>query len=332
MRASSTKGPQQFLTRYPATLCGATVCLLLIAGFWSTGTLAPDRIPNYASSRREIIGMALMLIALPSYFAAAAVVIRRHSLALIESLRSQVARSADIDAARDSLRGGGSWQNTWLPGAALGLVMGSLNTSIFEALEDTGALAVHLAISLGQILLWLTIGLFFAVRMNAARTFRRLGDLVELDLFAVDRLQPLARSGLADVMVIAGAVAFTPLQSLDAGFRWYNYQFGLGVAIIASTILLLWPLFSIHRRIRSEKAKQLEVINGLIASVQREDRVESVARLETLLSHRDRIRDLRTWPLSTNLLSRFFLYLIIPPLAWVGAALVERFVDRFLSG
>ena len=58
---------------------------------------------------------------------------------------------------------------------------------------------------------------------------------------------------------------------------------------------------------------------------------EASARLETLLAHRDRLRAVRTWPLSTGLISRVLLYLVIPPLAWAGAAVVERMVDRFLG-
>ena len=55
-------------------------------------------------------------------------------------------------------------------------------------------------------------------------------------------------------------------------------------------------------------------------------------QLESLLAHRDRLREQSTWPLSTALVSRVFLYLIIPPLAWAGAALVELLVDRLIAG
>ena len=234
--------------RYPAACLGTAALVILTFGFWWAGTLSPDELPTYATSRREVIGMALMLIALPAYFMATSILIRRYSLDLIESLRSEVGDPAYVDDARESIRG--ALKKAWIPGVVLGLAMGSFNTSIPEALTATAAPTIHRSITLGQLLLWVTIGVFFAERLNAARTFRRLGGRVEIDLFTLDRLQPLARSGLADVMIIA---------------------------------------------------------------------------------HRDRIQDLRTWLLSANMLSRFFLYLIIPPLAWVGAAIVERFVDQMLN-
>jgi hypothetical protein len=55
-------------------------------------------------------------------------------------------------------------------------------------------------------------------------------------------------------------------------------------------------------------------------------------RLETLLAHRDRLRGARTRPLGTRLLSRALLYLVFPPLAWAGAALVEQALEWALRG
>ena len=37
-----------------------------------------------------------------------------------------------------------------------------------------------------------------------------------------------------------------------------------------------------------------------------------------------------TWPFDTGALTRLSLYLIIPPLTWAGAALIERLVDSAL--
>ncbi|MGD8417313.1 MAG: hypothetical protein PVH91_09665 [Pseudomonadales bacterium] len=40
---------------------------------------------------------------------------------------------------------------------------------------------------------------------------------------------------------------------------------------------------------------------------------------------------LSNWPLDLSLVSRVAVYLVIPPLAWVGAAVVENVVQRFLD-
>ena len=62
------------------------------------------------------------------------------------------------------------------------------------------------------------------------------------------------------------------------------------------------------------------------------DRVEATrlqcrkAGLESLTSHIDRIRGMSSWPVDVGLAARVFGYVIIPPLAWVGAALVENLI------
>jgi hypothetical protein len=179
--------------------------------------------------------------------------------------------------------------------------------------------------------LWLLIGVVLVVGFRASSGFRRLGEVVRFELFRLDRLKPLARSGLLDMLVIAGALAFTPLQSLDAEFRWYNYQFGLLVAGVAALLLVVWPLWPIHVRIRAEKSRRIAAIDALIAGAGEATTRAETVELEALLSHRDRLVNLRAWLFSTDLVSRFLLYLIIPPLAWVGAAIVERVVDRILA-
>ena len=58
---------------------------------------------------------------------------------------------------------------------------------------------------------------------------------------------------------------------------------------------------------------------------------ENLADLEALLSHRDRLHDQPTWPFSTALASRLVFYLVIPPIAWVGAASAEQLVTQWFG-
>ena len=187
---------------------------------------------------------------------------------------------------------------------------------------------------MGQMMMWWLIGLLLGVRVTSARAFRGLAEVVEIDLLRPDRLRPLARAGVVDVVIIAGALLFTPLQSLDAEFRWYNYHFGLVVALPAAAFLLAWPLRPLHARNREERATRLAELERQIATLGADapTDADASARLEALLAHRDRLRAARVWPLSAGLLSRVLLYMVIPPLAWAGAALVERMVDRLLGG
>ena len=319
-----------WIRRFPALVSSALLLGLLITWFAAMGALSPAELPHYARSAREVIGMALMLILLPPYLVAMSIVTRRLSLRLVEELRPLARDPEDCERARQAILDG--WRQALLPGALLGISMGLVNTSPVDAFTTTVGARVHIALMSGQMLLWLAIGLLLSVRFVASRGFRRLGEVIEFELFRLDQLKPLARSGLLDMVVIAGALAFSPLQTLDAEFRWYNYQYGLIVATIASGLLVVWPLTPIHRRIRAEKARRLEELERLLAGEEATPTLAGLSRLETLLAHRDRLQNLRPWLFSTDFVSRFLLYLIIPPLAWVGAAIVERFVDRLLTG
>ena len=59
--------------------------------------------------------------------------------------------------------------------------------------------------------------------------------------------------------------------------------------------------------------------------------IDDLVRMEALLSHRDRIADLSTWPLDVKLASRIALYVVLPPIAWSAAALVEVLIERFIA-
>ena len=317
--------------RYPASATSLAALVLLTVAFWSTGTLLPlpQELPAHATSSRQITGLALMLIFLPAYILAAFFVTSRRSLDLVDQLRPQLPEAHHADAAAAAIRG--ALKTSWRAAVVAGVAMGLANTSPISALTESPTPAIDVSISFGQLFLWLLVGLVGGARVQTARAFSRLGEVVDFDLFHLDRLKPLARSGMIDVVMIAAGLAMTPLQSLDAGFRWYNYSFALMIMVPAAVLLLLLPLLSIHRRIRGERHQQLVHVDALIRDALGAATREAILGLETLLAHRDRLREQRTWLLSTSLLSRLFLYLIIPLVAWAGAAVVETFVGRMIG-
>jgi len=310
---------------------GIATSAALAALFAAAGALfSAEEVPGYGDSPEQITGMALMLIVLPGYLIVAGSIATDRSLTLIEELRGRLPEPGLADRALERVRG--APRRTWVVGLVAGILMGLVNTNPWRAVQSEAA-RIAVPISMGQILLWSLVGLLLARRIASAGAFRELGRVVEIDLLRPDSLRPLARAGMIDVVIIAVALAFTPLQSLDAEFRWYNYRFGLLVALPSSAFLLLWPLQTAHQRMLAARDAALAAVDAALAA-HPEARAdpELLVRLEGLLAHRDRLQGLRTWPLSSALLSRVFLYLVIPPLAWAGAAVVERVVDRLLAG
>jgi hypothetical protein len=96
-------------------------------------------------------------------------------------------------------------------------------------------------------------------------------------------------------------------------------------------LLATWPIWPLHERLAEARRSLLDALNRQIASEPLPDphHPESLARLAPLLSYRREILDVSEWPFDLGTMTRLGLYLIIPPLTWVGAALIERLVDAF---
>ena len=179
----------------------------------------------------------------------------------------------------------------------------------------------------GNVLLWIVVGGLTVSRMQDVLAMRRLGRNLNVDLYNLKALRPIGRSAVVDVLVVMGALAFMPLQSLDAEFNWGNYEAGLFFGLIVSVLIFYLPLSGVHAQIREAKAARLQALQALIDGQDRSD----VVALEALVAHRDRVAHLSSWPVDMSILSRVGFYLIIPPLAWVGAALVETLVQGYIE-
>lgn len=180
---------------------------------------------------------------------------------------------------------------------------------------------------LGNVVLWSVVAFLTAARLRDALAMRRFSRTLTVDLYNLATLRPIGRAAVRDVLVIMGALALMPLQSLDAEFRWVNYQTGLFLGLISSMLFFFLPISGAHERIRSAKDARIGALQRLIDA---QDKNE-VAALEALIAHQERITHLPTWPVDLSVLSRVGFYLIIPPLAWVGAALVDTLVQGYIG-
>ena len=49
-----------------------------------------------------------------------------------------------------------------------------------------------------------------------------------------------------------------------------------------------------------------------------------------MLTYRHEVESTSEWPFDTSVMGRLGIYLVIPPLTWVGAALIEMLLDTVL--
>jgi len=274
----------------------------------------PEEVGLNAQRYSDLI---LLYALIPAYFMAASGFARTRSDVAYASL-SRLLDGADAPDKDDYIKIG------WILGAALlGLGYGIFDMRL-GTIDDFSSLALLWTLKVGNGLVWASVGAIFSWRLCYARLFVDMGDVVRVDLLDMGNLKPLARVASLDVFVTMGAMAMMPLQSVSSEFQWEYYRAGFVFGIPAAIAFLVLPQLGVHRNIR--RCKQLRQVE-LNQQIHQTD-LADVAALEPLLAHRQRIDEMPEWPMDTRALSRVVLYLIVPPLAWVGAAIVEKGVDQ----
>lgn len=202
----------------------------------------------------------------------------------------------------------GTWQNFYFINA---LISGS---------ELAG---IDVAMFFGNCLLWIVVGLMLCWRIGVSRSISKMGESLDLDIYRLDKLQPLGRLATTEFLVVGGAMAFMPLQSLDASIDAENYLPGMAVGIPAAILLFLLPLWGAHRNIMKRKSERLATLFAQQDHISK----DNIAELEPVVAHIDRVKSIPNWPIDVKLITRIFVYVVIAPLAWVCAALVEQMLE-----
>ena len=211
-----------------------------------------------------------------------------------------------------------------LPGAVLGFLYGAWDMAVTGEF-NTELMVLEWCLRIGNGLVWLSVGMIFAWRIHIGYQFYRLGQRIPVEPFSLERIRPVGRMAVTDVFIIMGAIALTPLQSLSTDFDMDFYRVAFLVAIVSSIIFLILPQLGVHQSARRVKRERLQRIQEQIDAMD----PNQFVTMEALLAHRDRLREAPTWPTDTKGFSRAIFYLVVPPLAWVGAAIVEKGVDQF---
>ena len=164
-------------------------------------------------------------------------------------------------------------------------------------------------------------------RGQSAYEFYRLGRQLELDVYQLERATCFIRVPLVNLLVVVGAMAFMPLQSLDFELRWLNFRAGLSVSLPSMLALVLLPVWGLHQNMRDVIKARVAQLQVAMDDCDRDD----LGQLALLTTHRETVRDFNAWPLDVGLVGKLLFYVIIPPLAWVAAALVELVVERVVG-
>jgi hypothetical protein len=286
---------------------------------------------------RFSIVFALLIGYLPAAFAYAVRGSRRALESLHPVLRGEPAELAELRSQAGRFDPA-ALRRAGLFGAAATLTIPFL---VDQTLSAYNFSAFHLSAAMHRVMLpvvgWLFGRLIHAVLSDSSR-FSRIGrERVEVDLLDLEPLAPFTRYGLRNALLAMGALSILAGLIADWSTR-PGLPLVLALGLLAAAGLaaagLLLPVRGVHAAIRSAKRAELAACNeGIrarrIAVV--EGTGPSGASLDELLSWREFVESVREWPFDASTFLRFVLYLAIPLGSWLGGAMVERVVDRFLE-
>lgn len=223
----------------------------------------------------------------------------------------------------------------------LGLILGFMHAwliqgsplDLFISITEN---RVNLIMNLATLMVWTVMTTVITALADNALLFANLGrDYVRIDLLNTKALTPFARVAVISTLVLIGAQAAFPLMFIEGEFNVLTVLPGFLAITIPMVIILVMPLWPIHRRIQTAKKQEFSAIQLEInqQAAGNQDLISDQPALQTmnsLLAYRREIMQVSEWPFDIGAITRLGLYLIIPPLTWVGAALIENMVDMFL--
>jgi hypothetical protein len=189
--------------------------------------------------------------------------------------------------------------------------------------------------SLGALLVWTALTTANSALIINARLLAKLGQRLKLDLLRGSSQVTLAKVAVMSTFSIIGAQALLVLLVIDSDSNWVAFTPGFAITTVPMLALFFIPVWPMHTRLREAKREELAAIDSELALLRPEPHIDFRAedkldQLNRLLIYRREIRQTSEWPFDVPALARLALYLILPPLTWVGAALIENMVDALV--
>ena len=312
--------------RFGAVLSGVLILAVMVLAF----IVVTDVRSVFSSG-------ALFFCAITAYIVPVFSYINRISVQAVDDLRALLDMPGEeVQRVRRSISHQSLGWNLLVTG--LGLAGGFLHLYLIESGKGT-SIAQELSSprelmgDLGALIVWVVMTVtIFSLTQNAIRIGKLARKLRPINLFRIDKLLPFARVAIGSSLAVIGSFALYPLLFIDQDITIWTAVPGLISTAIPMVIMLLLPMWPAHKRIKTSKAEQLlrcntQLDEALHHSVAEQSRL---AEINHLLDHRQHLQRVPDWPIDIGAVSRLILYLIIPPVTWVGAALIENAVDALL--
>lgn len=193
--------------------------------------------------------------------------------------------------------------------------------------------AFVLSQTLATVLLWVLMFWTVPTMLRNARLFSSLGRVAEPDLLLPSRQAAFGAAALRPALFLIGLLCAYPLllifgENVPSGAT----TIGMGVSLLSLLLVITLPLLGIRRQITRKRVQLLADLDRRLDGIGGEQSLaglsaQTLTEIDTLLDLRQRIVSAPGWPLDLAGVRRIVLYIILPPLTWTAAALVERLVD-----
>lgn len=314
---------------YPVITIGAAVCFSLLVLFLAAGPVFPNHDSPFWDTPLETAGLFLTMAVLPAYLLMCFTAWHRSSRLLFRAIERQLPEPGQTGITRFAQA------RYWPVAVVFGMIYAlwfNLNWSSLSFDPGNQSFIINICLVFGQLLMWSVVAMVLFFIIHEDLVLYRSGKLIQVNLYDLDSLNGFGRAGLNGLLMVVGALALTTLQSLDAEFRLDNYIYALYVGVPAAIVMVFLPIWTVRDKIRQEKERELLQVDEAIRNSSASLDTESLTRLNALLGRREQIQHQRNWPMDISIFTRFVLYVFIPPLAWIGAALMEVFLDSMLVG
>ena len=160
-------------------------------------------------------------------------------------------------------------------------------------------------------------------------------DLLNPDQYQVFALQPMRCLLIVALFTSANLIVIEFLQHIASREAIIVSQIPIVAVLVLLSVLVTWPLWLIRNQLKEAKARELNLVRMAILGDRKilEDcqiaPVASEFKAPDLMQYERRISDIWEWPIQGKV-QRLLVYGLLPPLAWVLAALVEQVVEAQL--
>ena len=309
--------------RWGRWLAGGTIFLLVLSPFLILGYASEDTPADGVDLEVGLFFATLFAYMIPVHH-----LIMQRSLMALEQLRPRFSAHPELISisVQKILTRPPGWQIAYaVTGLAAGLVHNLLilgDGGLEQSLSQPGTI-LNLIITTA---IWITMTATIASLVENAIVFKRLTRQVEFNVLDTQVLTPFGSVAVSSTLALIGAQAAFPLLIVGSESSWVSFVPGLVATGAPMIFLFLLPVIPMHRRIMSAKRTALASAAADLTPLLSTEQPD-YAHLEPLLTYRREVIAAPEWPFDTSVMSRLAIYLIIPPLTWVGAALIEILVD-----